>query len=165
MRRPGELGTLDGPDRRRVRRPSWRPPRNEAREPRPLDVAIVGMACRFPGARDLFAFWENMLASRDCTREVPADRWDPAIFHDPASTANDRVSCRRGGYLDAPIAFDPAAHGIMPLAVAGGEPEQFLVLDAARAALADAGLIRPASRRPAGRGRRSAGATTSTGGT
>ena len=54
--------------------------------------------------------------------------------------ANDRVACRRGGYLDTPIPFDPAAYGIMPLAVAGGEPEQFLVLDAARAALADAAM-------------------------
>ena len=106
----------------------------------PLDIAIVGMACRFPGARDLFAFWENILAGVDATSEVPPDRWDPAVFFDPDSTANDRVPCRRGGYLDAPIAFDPASHGIMPNAVDGGEPEQFLVLDAARAALADAGL-------------------------
>ena len=104
------------------------------------DIAIVGMGCRFAGAPDLFAFWANILANRDVLREVPADRWPVATFHDPASDANDRVSCRRGGYLESPIPFDPTAHGIMPLAVAGGEPEQFLVLDTARAALADAGM-------------------------
>ena len=32
---------------------------------RPLEVAIVGMGCRFPGAPDLFAYWENFLAGRD----------------------------------------------------------------------------------------------------
>ncbi len=32
--------------------------------------------------------------------------------------------------LDAPIEFDPSRHGVMPLAVAEGEPEQFLILDA-----------------------------------
>ncbi len=106
----------------------------------PLDIAIVGMACRFPGARDLFAFWENILGGVDATSDVPSDRWDPAVFFDPDSTANDRVPCRRGGYLDAPIAFDPGAFGIMPNAVDGGEPEQFLILDTAHAALADAGL-------------------------
>ena len=106
---------------------------------RPLDIAIVGLACRFPGARTAAEFWENMVAGRDSTGEVPADRWDPAVFFDPASTASDRVYCKRGGYLGAPIAFDPLAHGVMPLAVAGGEPEQFLVLDAAQGALADAG--------------------------
>ena len=106
---------------------------------RPLDIAIIGLACRFPGARTAAQFWENSLAGRDCTGPVPSDRWDPAVFLDPASTANDRVYCARGGYLDTPIEFDPVAHGVMPLAVAGGEPEQFLVLDAAHAALSDAG--------------------------
>ena len=109
------------------------------RRGRPLDVAIVGLACRFPGARDASTFWENSVAGRDCTGEVPPDRWDPSVFFDPASRDVDRVYCKRGGYRDAPITFDPSAHGVMPLAVAGGEPEQFLVLDAAQAALADAG--------------------------
>ena len=103
------------------------------------DVAIVGMACRYPGAPDLETFWRNVLEGRDATRDVPPDRWDPAVFFDPAASGNDRVYCRRGGYLDAPVTFDPALHGVMPLAVEGGEPEQFLVLDAARAALDDAG--------------------------
>src|SRR5262245_41643902 len=93
------------------------------------DVAIVGMGCRFPGAPNLHTFWANILTNRDVLREIPADRWPVEIFHDPSSGANDRVSCRRGGYLDSPIDFDPSLHGIMPLAVAGGEPEQFLMLD------------------------------------
>jgi acyl transferase domain-containing protein/phosphopantetheinyl transferase (holo-ACP synthase) len=107
---------------------------------RPLDAAIVGMACRFPGAPDLFAYWDNVLAGRPSIRDVPADRWDADEFFDPTSAEGDRVGGRRGGYLDEPIAFDAAASGIMPRTVEGGEPEQFLVLDCARAALADAGL-------------------------
>jgi acyl transferase domain-containing protein len=107
-------------------------------QPRRLEVAIVGMGCRFPGARDLCEFWENILSARDCIRPVPPDRWDPAVFADPSSSANDRVPSSRGGYLDSPIWFDARAHGIMPRTVEGGEPEQFLVLDAAMAALADA---------------------------
>ncbi len=106
---------------------------------RPLQIAIVGMGCHFPGARDLTTYWENILAGKDCTRDVPPDRWDPRIFCDPASSANDRVPSSRGGYLDSPLRFDAAVHGIMPRTVEGGEPEQFLVLEAAMAALADAG--------------------------
>lgn len=112
----------------------------KSRRRKPLAVAIVGMACRFPGAPDLNRFWANVLDGLDATGDVPPDRWDSSIFFDPQSTDNDRVSCMRGGYLDAPIPFDAASHGIMPLTVLGGEPEQFLVLDAAKAALADAGL-------------------------
>ena len=61
-------------------------------------------------------------------------------FCDPDSPAGDRVPTCRGGYLDSPLAFDAAEHGIMPRTVSGGEPEQFLILEAATAALADAGL-------------------------
>ena len=110
------------------------------RRGRPLDIAIVGLACRFPGSRDAAGFWENVVAGRDATSDVPRDRRGQEVFLDPGSHANDRVCTGRGGYLDTPIEFDAAAHGIMPSAVDGGEPEQFLVLDAARAALADAGL-------------------------
>src|SRR5689334_954982 len=109
------------------------------RRGRPLDVAIVGLACRFPGAPDADAFWRDTLHARDCTGDTPPDRWDPSVFFDPDAASNDRVYCRRGGFLDAPIPFDAGRHGVMPLAVAGGEPEQFLVLDSARAALEDAG--------------------------
>src|SRR5262249_25012843 len=94
---------------------------------RPLEVAIVGMGCRFPAAPDLCAFWENILAGRDCIRDVPPDRWDPGTFVDPSSTANDRLPGSRGGYLDSPIPFDAAGHGIKPRTIEGGEPEQFLV--------------------------------------
>src|SRR5689334_6559113 len=112
------------------------------RHGRARDIAIVGLGCRFPGAADLYAFWANILANRDVLREVPADRWPVDTFHDPGSGANDRVCCRRGGYLDSPVAFDASEHGIMPRAAAGGEPEQFLVLAAARTALADAAIDR-----------------------
>ncbi len=39
-------------------------------------IAIVGLAGRYPGARDLEAFWDNLAAGRDCITEVPLDRWD-----------------------------------------------------------------------------------------
>jgi acyl transferase domain-containing protein len=107
---------------------------------RGYEIALVGMSCRFPGAPDLFDFWANILANRDMTREVPAQRWPLDSFYYPDSRANDRVAYRRGGYLDTPVPIDPAVHGILPLAVSGGEPEQCLVLDTARAALADAAM-------------------------
>ena len=113
---------------------------SRSRRPRPLDVAIVGMACRFAGAEDLRTFWRNILEGRDGTGEVPVGRWDPDVFSDPESTSSDRLGCRRGGYLGSSVPFDPAAHGIMPLAVAGGDPEQFLILGAAMSALSDSGI-------------------------
>ena len=112
----GDLGTLDDAAGAHQRLDGGRP----MRPGRGHDIAIVGMACRFPGARDLFAFWANILANRDVTRDVPAERWAAGRLLTIRTRAPTTASaCRRGGYLDTPIPFDPAAHGIMPLAVEG----------------------------------------------
>ncbi len=73
------------------------------RRGRPYEIAIIGMGCRFAGASDLSDYFENIVCARDCTREVPRDRWNAATFCDPESQANDRVPSCRGGYLESPI--------------------------------------------------------------
>lgn len=101
-------------------------------------VAVVGMACVFPGAGDLGAYWRNLREGVDAITRVPADRWDPR-FYDPDSDAVDRIYCRRGGFVDDYARVDPLDWGLMPVSVEGGEPDQMLVLEAAGRALADAG--------------------------
>jgi acyl transferase domain-containing protein/phosphopantetheinyl transferase len=101
-------------------------------------TAIIGMACVFPGARDMQRYWENILTGVDCITDPPAD-WEADFFYDPDSDANDRTYCKRGGYLGALASFDPVPYGIMPNAVDGTEPDHFLSLRAASDALTDAG--------------------------
>jgi acyl transferase domain-containing protein/phosphopantetheinyl transferase (holo-ACP synthase)/acyl carrier protein len=103
------------------------------------DVAIIGMACTYPGARNLGEFWDNVVHERDCTSEVDPQRWDPDIFFDPDPTNLDRVYCKRGGYLPPRFAFNPLRYGTMPKAVTGAEPDQFLVLRCVHEAMEDAG--------------------------
>lgn len=113
------------------------PPVAEPAEP--LDIAIVGMACAYPGAGDLAAFWANVVAGRDAVTEVPADRWDPALYFDPdPARAGERTPSRWGGFLP-PVPFDALAHGIPPASLTGIEPVQLLALEIAGRALADAG--------------------------
>ncbi len=47
------------------------------------DIAVVGLAGRYPGAADEEEFWRNLVAGRDSVTEVPADRWDHAAIFDP----------------------------------------------------------------------------------
>ena len=101
-------------------------------------VAIVGMACLFPGAGDLDAYWRNILGGLDATSDPPPQAWDPDVYYDPDFADPDRTYCKRGGYLGSLARFDPLAHGIPPVAV-GGEPDQWLALQVATDALADAG--------------------------
>ncbi|QDV34368.1 polyketide synthase [Tautonia plasticadhaerens] len=102
-----------------------------SRTPRPLDAAIVGMACRFAGAGDLFAFWDDVLAGRAL---VPGEE---GAIPDPGSIGADRSP---GGALAGPIASGPDAVGGLWGASDASGPGLVLALDAARAALADAGL-------------------------
>lgn len=97
------------------------------------DIAIVGMACAFPGAPDLAAYWSQILAGVDAVGEVPADRWDTTIYAE-ASTS------RWGGFLP-PIAFDPFSYGIPPTSLGSIDPAQLVSLELARRALDDAGYV------------------------
>src|SRR5207248_11548587 len=71
----------------------------------------------------------------------PPEAWDAGIYFDPASSEQDRVYCQRGGYLGPIAYFNPLEHGVMPRSVDGGEPDQWLALGIARAALQDAGYL------------------------
>ncbi|MDF1563272.1 MAG: beta-ketoacyl synthase N-terminal-like domain-containing protein [Deltaproteobacteria bacterium] len=101
-------------------------------------IAIVGLGARFPGAEDVEQFWRNIAAGHDAIGPVPEERI-PGVFFDASTSSIDRLPCRRGGFLGASINLDVAAHGLMPVAARGAEPDQLLALDLATATFADAG--------------------------
>jgi acyl transferase domain-containing protein/phosphopantetheinyl transferase len=103
----------------------------------PLEpIAIIGMACIFPQAPDLQAFWNNILGGVDAVGE-PVPQWDAARYID-----SGRIKTAMGGWLKDLYRFDPREFGIMPNSLDGGEPDHFLALRVARDALADAGYHR-----------------------
>jgi acyl transferase domain-containing protein/phosphopantetheinyl transferase len=103
------------------------------------DIAVVGIACLYPAAPNAGVFWRNILSKFDAISDPPHEAWDPALYYDVNAHENDRVYCKKGGYLGPLAYFDPLEHGIMPRAVEGGEPDQWLALHVAREALRDAG--------------------------
>ncbi|MGE7433923.1 SDR family oxidoreductase [Kitasatospora sp. NPDC001175] len=122
-----------------------------AAEPKPLDIAVIGMAGMFPQAPDLPAFWANVLAGVDSVTEVSVERWDPALYHSPDGAPGTTPS-KWGGFLP-PIPFDPLSYGIPPSALGSIEPVQLLALEAARRALTDAGYDAGEGGRPFDRSR------------
>ena len=104
------------------------------------DIAIIGMACVFPGAPDIEAYWHNIVSKKDAICDPPTDSWDATALFDPDSNADDRVYCKRGGYLGPLARFDPLEHGIPPIVSQGGEPEQWVALSVAKQAFDDAGF-------------------------
>lgn len=104
----------------------------------PIEVAIVGMECIFPDAADKDEYWRNILFGRNSIREVPHNRWNPALFYDPDPKDTDHVPSKWGGFID-PVDFDALEFGITPQSLAAIEPVQLLSLLVAKRALEDAG--------------------------
>jgi acyl transferase domain-containing protein/NADPH:quinone reductase-like Zn-dependent oxidoreductase/acyl carrier protein len=123
------------------------PPAGSLSEP----IAIVGMACRFPGAADLRSYWRLLRDGVDAISEVPNDRWDLDYHYHPAPTVPGKMSTRWGGFLDQVDRFDAQFFGIAPREAVHMDPQQRLILELAWEALEDAGIV-PATLRGSGTG-------------
>ncbi|MDF1744080.1 MAG: SDR family NAD(P)-dependent oxidoreductase [Gimesia sp.] len=103
------------------------------------DIAIIGMSCRFPGAKDVNEFWENLLAGVDSVREVPADRWDVNAFYSPDREPGTMYT-KEGGFLDDIDCFDADFFGISMEEACWLDPQHRLLLENCWTALEDAGV-------------------------
>lgn len=107
--------------------------------PGPADVAIIGMGVLLPGARDVRAYWSNILNGTNSIREIPPERWDWRLYYDPDPKAPDKIYSRWGGFIGE-IPFDPGRYGLPPVALKSVDPLQLLTLELIRQTLDDAGI-------------------------
>ena len=104
-------------------------------------IAIVGMACRFPGGADSpRAFWKLLQDGVDAVTGIPADRWDVDRFFDPDPGAPGKMYTRSGAFIDGVADFDPEFFSISPREAAALDPQQRLLLETSYLALKDASL-------------------------
>jgi amino acid adenylation domain-containing protein len=110
-------------------------------------IAVVGYACRFPGADDRETFWANLIGGVESIRRP--DAADLAGFGVPPSVSNhpDRVSAH--GAIDGIDLFDHQTFGCSAREAAEMDPQQRLLLETAWRALDDAGCD-PARQGPVG---------------
>jgi acyl transferase domain-containing protein len=106
-------------------------------------IAIIGMACRFPGcADDPQAFWRLLVDGVDATGELPDDRFDFDACFDPDPDRPGRTYVRAGGFLRDIDRFDAELFAVSPREAENLDPQQRILLETAWEAFEDAGLPR-----------------------
>ncbi len=107
-----------------------------------LEIAIIGRACRLPGANSAGELWDLLSAGRCTVSRIPSDRWPLELLAHPRAKERGRSYSWAAGVLDDVWGFDPAVFGISPREAEQMDPQQRLLLELTWEALEDAG-IRP----------------------
>ncbi len=113
----------------------------ETREP----IAIIGMAGKYPGSRDMNEYWENLKAGKDCVSEIPQERWKLEGFFHPdkeEAASHGKSYSKWGGFIEGFAEFDPLFFNIAPREALSMDPQERLFIEACWEAMEDAGYTR-----------------------
>ncbi|MCU1242343.1 MAG: polyketide synthase [Candidatus Acidoferrum typicum] len=104
-------------------------------------VAIIGMACRFPGADSRQDLWNLLRNGLPAIGEMPPNRFDIDSYVDPTPNVPGKIVSRRGGFLRDVDRFDTYFFGIAPREAERIDPQQRLLLELGWEVFEDAGLL------------------------
>jgi acyl transferase domain-containing protein/NADPH:quinone reductase-like Zn-dependent oxidoreductase/acyl carrier protein len=104
-------------------------------------IAIIGLACRLPGADDADEFWKLLKSQGDAIGPISTDRWDVDYFYHPEPTNPMKMYVREGGFISDVYKFDAEFFGISPREAAQMDPQQRLALELTWEALECAGIV------------------------
>jgi amino acid adenylation domain-containing protein len=107
----------------------------------PCDIAVIGMAGRFPRAPDVETFWHNLASGRDAITEIPPDRWDHSLYFDANKDSIGKTYCKWGGFLDDVDRFDAAFFKISPSEAELLDPQERLFLETVWTLLESSGYL------------------------
>ena len=92
-------------------------------------VAVIGMACRFPGGGTVEDFWELLRDGRSSVVEVPMSRWNIDDYYNPDRRAAGGVYTRHGAFLPDIAGWDADFFGVSPQEALRMDPHQRLLME------------------------------------
>ena len=105
-------------------------------------IAIIGLAGKYPQARNISEFWHNLKSGKNCITEIPADRWDHSYYSNLDKSKQAKTIPHWGGFLDDVAFFDPLFFNISPQEAEYRDPQERLFLECVHDVLEDAGYTR-----------------------
>ncbi|XP_019363788.1 PREDICTED: uncharacterized protein LOC109291300 [Gavialis gangeticus] len=106
------------------------------------EIAIVGIGCNFPGGEGIDNFWKVLVEGRNCTVEIPLERFDTKEWYDPDDNKPGKICTTQAALLDSFNTFDNKMFGINDLEAERMDPQHKLLLECTYRALEDAGIAR-----------------------
>ncbi|EGD45657.1 Mycocerosate synthase., 6-deoxyerythronolide-B synthase [Ruminiclostridium papyrosolvens DSM 2782] len=123
------------------KRPIENPESQQYREP----IAIIGLSGRYPQAKDIQEYWENLKAGKDCITEIPEERWPLEGFYYPNSKGaipQGKSYSKWGGFIEGFADFDPLFFNISPREAINMDPQERLFIESCWGVLEDAGYTK-----------------------
>src|SRR5690606_42092738 len=99
-------------------------------------IAVIGMAGRFPGARDVDSLWSNLYAGKESVTHFSYRELDASV---PPRVANDKSYVRARGVIEGIEDFDAEHFRMRPLEARVMDPQQRVLLEVCWEALENAG--------------------------
>lgn len=110
---------------------------NRQQEP----IAIISMACRFPGGvNNPQQFWELLVQEKDAISEIPSHHWLPEEYYDSDPQKAGKSYSKYGGFVDHLTDFDAQFFNISPKEAISLDPQQRLFLEVSWEAIENAGI-------------------------
>ncbi|MBU3187800.1 type I polyketide synthase [Clostridium estertheticum] len=104
------------------------------------DIAIIGMACRFPGADGYNEFWDNLKEGVNSIKEIPIDRWDVGKYYSSSMNEPNRSISKWCGLIDNIYGFDNKFFNVSPREARNIDPQQRFLLEETWHCIEDSGI-------------------------
>ncbi len=128
-------------------------PIRETRAAESSDIAIIGLAGRYPQSRNVQEFWKNLKDGKDCITEIPRERWNHDLYFDEDIGKHGKTYSKWGGFLEGVDRFDPFFFNITPIEAGFMDPQERLFLECVFETMEDAGYTRQELYRDSSEGR------------